>query len=461
MNVAIYCRVSTLEQKEHGYSIEEQERKLKQFCEINDWNVADVFVDAGFSGAKRDRPELQRLMNDIKRFDLVLVYKLDRLTRNVRDLLDLLEIFEQNNVAFRSATEVYDTSTAMGRLFVTLVGAMAEWERETIRERTQMGKLAALKKGIMLTTPPFYYDRVDNKFVPNKYKEVVLFAYEEALKGKSAKSIARKLNNSDIPPPNNRKWEDRSITRALRSPFTRGHFEWGGVYLENNHEAIITEEMYEKVKDRLEERTNTKKIKHVSIFRSKLVCPVCDSKLTMNTHKVTLKDRVYYNKHYYCNNCKETPNAKPVYIRAEEVERVFYEYLQHQDLTRYEVVEDKEEKEVAIDINKIMQQRKRYHKLYANGLMNEDELAELIEETDIAIEEYKKQSENREVKQYNSEDIKQYKNLLLEMWDISSDEEKAEFIQMAIKNIFIEYVLGKNDGKRKRRSLKIKDIEFY
>ena len=56
----------------------------------------------------------------------------------------------------------------------------------------------------MLTTPPFYYDRVDNKFVPNKYKEVVLFAYEEALKGKSAKSIARKLNNSDIPPPNNK-----------------------------------------------------------------------------------------------------------------------------------------------------------------------------------------------------------------------------------------------------------------
>ena len=121
MNVAIYCRVSTLEQKEHGYSIEEQERKLKSFCEINDWNVADVFVDAGFSGAKRDRPELQRLMNDIKRFDLILVYKLDRLTRNVRDLLDLLEIFEQNNVAFRSATEVYDTSTAMGRLFVTLL----------------------------------------------------------------------------------------------------------------------------------------------------------------------------------------------------------------------------------------------------------------------------------------------------------------------------------------------------
>lgn len=165
------CQVSTLEQKEHGYSIEEQERKLKSFCEINDWCISDVFIDAGFSGAKRERPELQRMMKDIKRFNLVLVYKLDRLTRNVRDLLDLLEIFEQNNVAFRSATEVYDTSTAMGRLFVTLVGAMAEWERETIRERVMMGKRAAIKQGMILTPPPFYYDRVDNTYIPNDYKK--------------------------------------------------------------------------------------------------------------------------------------------------------------------------------------------------------------------------------------------------------------------------------------------------
>ena len=70
-----------------------------------------------------------------------------------------------------SATEVYDTSTAMGRLFVTLVGAMAEWERETIRERVMMGKRAAIKQGMILTPPPFYYDRVDNTYIPNDYKK--------------------------------------------------------------------------------------------------------------------------------------------------------------------------------------------------------------------------------------------------------------------------------------------------
>ena len=89
MKIAIYTRVSTLEQKEKGYSIDEQERKLRSYCEINDWKVHDVYVDAGYSGAKRSRPALSKLIDNLSKVDLVLVYKLDRLTRNVKDLLDL------------------------------------------------------------------------------------------------------------------------------------------------------------------------------------------------------------------------------------------------------------------------------------------------------------------------------------------------------------------------------------
>nr|HEH8430084.1 recombinase family protein [Staphylococcus aureus] len=100
MKVAIYTRVSTLEQKEKGHSIEEQERKLRAYSDINDWTIQGVYVDAGYSGAKTDRPELNRLKENLSKIDLVLVYKLDRLTRNVKDLLDLLEIFERENVSF-------------------------------------------------------------------------------------------------------------------------------------------------------------------------------------------------------------------------------------------------------------------------------------------------------------------------------------------------------------------------
>ena len=68
------------------------------------------------------------------------------------------------------------------------------------------------------------------------------------MKGNSSKAIARKLNDSDIPPPNGKRWEDRTITRALRNPITRGHYTWGDVFIENSHEPIITEEMYQQIK---------------------------------------------------------------------------------------------------------------------------------------------------------------------------------------------------------------------
>lgn len=150
-----------------------------------------------------------------------------------------------------------------------------------------------------------------------------------------------------------------------------------------------------------------------------------------------------------------------MYIKEKEVIKVFYNYLKRFDLEKYEVTQKQNEPEITIDINKVMEQRKRYHKLYASGLMQEDELFDLIKETDQTIAEYEKQNENREVKQYDIEDIKQYKDLLLEMWDISSDEDKEDFIKMAIKNIYFEYIIGTGNTSQKRNSLKITSIEFY
>ena len=110
--------------------------------------------------------------------------------------------------------------------------------------------------------------------------------------------------------------------------------------------------------------------------------------------------------------------------------KVFYNYLKRFDLEKYEVTQKQNEPEITIDINKVMEQRKRYHKLYASGLMQEDELFDLIKETDQTIAEYEKQNENREVKQYDIEDIKQYKDLLLEMWI---------FRMMMIKKILLKW----------------------
>ncbi|HHO1530841.1 TPA: recombinase family protein, partial [Staphylococcus aureus] len=196
-------------------------------------------------------PALQEMLNEIDNFDLVLVYKLDRLTRSVKDLLEILELFENKNVLFRSATEVYDTTSAMGRLFVTLVGAMAEWERTTIQERTAMGRRASARKGLAKTVPPFYYDRVNDKFVPNEYKKVLRFAVEEAKKGTSLREITIKLNNSKYKAPLGKNWHRSVIGNALTSPVARGHLVFGDIFVENTHEAIISEEEYEEIKLRI------------------------------------------------------------------------------------------------------------------------------------------------------------------------------------------------------------------
>ncbi|MDR1628817.1 MAG: recombinase family protein, partial [Oscillospiraceae bacterium] len=154
-NVAIYVRVSTEEQAKHGFSIKGQIAKLKQYCEAMDWHVVDVYVDDGISGKNVvDRPEINRMLSDIKarKIDTVLIYKVDRLTRNLKDLIELVEFFNQNGCDFCSLQESIDTKTATGRMFLKIVGIFAEFERENIAERTRFGLEKKARDGYALIT---------------------------------------------------------------------------------------------------------------------------------------------------------------------------------------------------------------------------------------------------------------------------------------------------------------------
>src|SRR5947209_3720189 len=150
--VAIYARVSTLN---HGQDTEMQTRELRQFAEARGWQVAGEYVDAGVSGAKDSRPELNRLMADAKRrrFDIVLVWKLDRFGRSLRHLVNALAEFESLNIAFVSLSDNLDLSTPSGRLMFQIIGAMAEFERELIRERVKAGMRNAKAKGTRIGRP--------------------------------------------------------------------------------------------------------------------------------------------------------------------------------------------------------------------------------------------------------------------------------------------------------------------
>lgn len=144
-----YDRVSTFEQATEGYSIASQSESNKKFIESQNWELIDRYVDDGYSAKNLNRPEMQRLIEDAqaKKFDVVVFYKLDRLVRSVSDLDKLLKIFDANNIAIRSVTEPFDTTTAMGRFLIILVAAIAQWERETISERVSLNILQKTKSG--------------------------------------------------------------------------------------------------------------------------------------------------------------------------------------------------------------------------------------------------------------------------------------------------------------------------
>ena len=150
--VAIYARVSTTN---HGQDASLQTREMRQFAEARGWTLADEYVDQGVSGAKDSRPELNPLMADAKRrrFDVVLVWKLDRFGRSLRHLVNALAEFESLNIAFVSLSDNLDLSTASGRLMFNIIGAMAEFERALIQERVKAGIRNALAKGRRIGRP--------------------------------------------------------------------------------------------------------------------------------------------------------------------------------------------------------------------------------------------------------------------------------------------------------------------
>jgi DNA invertase Pin-like site-specific DNA recombinase len=153
MKVSIYCRVSTLEK---GQKVEMQARELKDYCSRRGWDIVEEYVDEGISGAKDKRPSLDRMMADAHRrmFDAIVVWKFDRFARSTSHLLRALETFQALGIEFVSLTEGVDTSTPMGKMIFTVLGAVAELERSLIAERVRGGLRNAKAKGKRLGRPP-------------------------------------------------------------------------------------------------------------------------------------------------------------------------------------------------------------------------------------------------------------------------------------------------------------------
>jgi len=149
LKIAIYLRVSTEDQAKEGYSLEVQREYLEAFAQREGYEVFKVYCDDGISAYSTRRPALQQLLADAKakRFELVLVHKIDRFSRNLKDLLMLVDELSSYGVGFKSATEPFDTTTSAGKLMFQQLGSFAEFERNRIAERVFPGMVKGVQQG--------------------------------------------------------------------------------------------------------------------------------------------------------------------------------------------------------------------------------------------------------------------------------------------------------------------------
>lgn len=306
LNTGVYIRVSTEEQAKFGYSIKAQKEKLLNYALIKEWKIYDIYIDEGLSGKDLNRPKIIKLLKDIEdnKVNNVLVFKIDRLTRSTKDLINLIEFFQKKNCEFNSLTESIDTSSPTGRMFIKIIGLFAEFERETIAERIKLGLERKVKEGysICSSTVSYGYMKEKGNNIQKINKEesyIVKKIYKEYLNGKSIKEIKNELITKNIKTKKGKEWTNKTIRDILKNPNYIGKVRYGlnnKKYFEKEgkHRAIISKSDYISVNNLLKNELRTNKDAYYS---NKIIC-MCNKRLS--TKRIYIKKKCYIN--YICNN---------------------------------------------------------------------------------------------------------------------------------------------------------------
>lgn len=330
---ALYIRVSTLEQAQEGYSVGEQKERLIAYCKAKDWIIADIYVDGGYTGSNLNRPGIQKLISETDKFDLVLVYKLDRLSRSQRDTLYLIEeVFRPKGVDFISMQESFDTSTPFGKAMIGLLAVFAQLEREQIKERTWMGRVARAKTGLHHGGGhiPIGYEYEDGHLVINPYEaEQVRKIYEWYLAGDSLKAITDKLQDAGYTNRYSSYNSWTSVRNILENETYIGRLHFGDVVVDHAHEAIITEEQFNAaqiLRGKRREQFGSHAFQSKHVLTGLLFCGHCGGRYYLrNTGKYSYY--ACYSRTKQMKNMIKDPNCQNKIWRAQDLEPIIEEKI--------------------------------------------------------------------------------------------------------------------------------------
>ena len=439
MKAAIYIRVSTDAQFEEGYSVDAQKEQLTAYCISKGIKQYDYYIDGGWSGSNIERPELEKLIKDVKenKISHVLVYKLDRLSRSQKDTLYLIEdVFMPNNVDFVSLTESLDTSTPIGRTMIGILAAFAQLERETIRMRTRMGMLERVKEGYWMgggRIPFGYdYDKESGILVPNKDAEKVRRVYDLYIQGYSPQNIANMLGLK----------YDKLTTQILKRKSNYGIIEYNGIEYQGKHEPIISKEIYDQAMSAMINRSITRTYTSDHLLTGLVYCGKCGAKMRYQKWGKKGVKLVCYSQQTSKPYLRKDPDCCQDKLWADEIEDLVIKRLMLIKEERKEMTySDYETSTIELLIyqkEEIEKKIKRLYNLYSES--DDDLLLDTINENKKSLEKINKKLAI-EMKQKSiiaeRRNIKDAIDNLDVQWDYMTQKEKQALVRVLVNKVII------------------------
>ena len=430
-NVA-YLRVSTEAQTEK-YGLDVQKQKILDYCKKNGVKIDKWYIDGGYSGSKLDRPDIQKLLDDADHglIGTVYIYKLDRMSRDVIDTLNLIyRILPKYGVQVVSMSERIETDNPMDKVMLTVNAAMNQYEREIIRIRMSAGMVERVKKGLWMgggrIPLGYYYDRNDGILHPKEDEaDRIRQAYKLYLEGLSTTAIATLLGFKG----------DVVVSNILKRKSNIGYIEYKGKTYKGLHEPIVDEDTYYAVQRLMAKRNTNSHLSDNNLLTGLCYCGKCGAKLRYQKwgkyHKL-----VCYSQQKGHEYMRRDPNCTNAKVKAEtvenEVENCFKEFAIN--VKRGGEVKDNS---AAIEnlIKKSNSKIKKLYNLYAEN--DSDNLLSVIKEEEERLRELTKQLEIERAKDLGKNDKLEEIKRVSEIWDTLTPKEKNRILKYCVEKVVI------------------------
>lgn len=443
MVTAIYQRASDDKQDyDDAVSIEMQNDTINKFCDYKDFANKKYYTEIKSARTLKGRLELDKLLKDVKkgRIKRIVIYKLDRLTRNLRDLMNILHLLEKHDVELHSTYENIDTKSPSGRMLVQVLGIVAEWESANTSKRVKDAMMLRTRQGRWLSVAPYGFDLIDGNLSINEVEsELLQIAFSKVLEEGYSLAAAERYINDNY----GTNWKPDFLTRKIDQESTVGNTYRNGEVIYDTHDGIISTETRDKLRAIRDSRASLSRNRghHNDIFRRKIKCYNCTNFLTLSANK--RRDGTY-NYSYTCSQCFKR-HRLAVNVAETVMEETLLNYMTNVELDGFSS-EDKEipdsqkkRSELRKELGRLKKKRERIQRAWINEMIPDEDLERYQKEIDT--EESKVREELDSIVDEGSitdEELKELRVVFSEAYRGLTRNEKIRFIQTHFRELHFE-----------------------